>query len=58
MCNDNHNDIYKDNNNNNNNNNNKNQFDQSLSNVKSDDWSNCACLQKTIVNIEDLSHIE
>ena len=48
MCNDNHNDIYNDNNNNNNNNN-KNQ---------SDDWSNCACLQKTIVNIEDLSHIE
>ena len=45
MYNDNHNDIYD------NNNNNKNQFDLSLSNVKSDDWSNCACLKKAIVNI-------
>ena len=34
MCNDNHNDIYD-----NNNISNKNQLDQSLSNVKSDNWS-------------------
>ena len=36
MYNDNHNDIYD-----NGNNSNRNQFDLSLSNVKSDDWSNC-----------------
>ena len=52
MYSDNHNDIYD----NNNHNNNRNQFDLSLSNVKYDDWSNCACLKKTIVNIRRKSH--
>ena len=30
---------------------NRNQFDLSISNVKSDDWSNYAFLKKVIVNI-------
>ena len=33
-------------------NNNRNQFDLSLSNVKYDDWSNCACLKKLTVDIK------
>ena len=41
IYNDNHNDTY--NNNNNSNTNNKYQFDFSLSNVKSDDWSKSSC---------------
>ena len=42
MYNDNHNNIYDDDDNNDN----RNQFNLSLSNVKSDDWSNCTCLKK------------